>query len=227
MVSGETLKCSIDSFLNHYAPFIPSPETIANALQALGVLKEIGGSEPEGWFRNDYVRDDLKPNTLKIPGYRLLQDVADWLRNVECHENNNGAKRRSCRFTNEDLLSTTMESDIHGIDLQPDVHTTKNPHILLPDTVVITEFRTGAKTIDKEEVSAHNINCIHDLTNIEEPLEARVDCQQHLERRSLPYLDIWRVSPFDTTNNTFSEPCFRLQLRVPRCLFGIFVAPTR
>ncbi len=105
-MATEILRCSIDRFLNHYVPFIPSAESISDAFQAFKSFstdQRLAGQKIDHNSRMACNRQHVGVQTDAIPdetdGAMFLLNAIECLRTVGCYEEENGVgKPRTCRF---------------------------------------------------------------------------------------------------------------------------------
>jgi hypothetical protein len=144
---NEILECPVDAFLEHYAPFKPSPgfvTTAYNDLKNKFLLEKIGNSD------NSVLANFTSFAETESIIFKRLDEIMRVLEKVE----DGTGRRRS--FSYKDCPSTNMASEIDGTNFRVDACITSKPkdsRVVLSDVAAIAEFKKAGDSADVEDVS--------------------------------------------------------------------------
>ncbi len=160
-MANEMLECSIDYFLDHYEPFVPSTESISDASQTLKSFNtdqrlatpKIHDSGEMAWT-DQHAEVQTSAKRDATDGAVFLLNVTECLRTIECLEHNNGTdKPRTCNFFYKNFLPKT---EIPGTELGVDACLASDkysPDVVISDMAVIVEVKGGTEGISAANVS--------------------------------------------------------------------------
>ncbi|KAF9449014.1 hypothetical protein P691DRAFT_703938 [Macrolepiota fuliginosa MF-IS2] len=157
-MAEEMLECPLDEFMNHYAPFRPSQESIDNVFNKYTkhtheerllkrVEQDCETQQQTGWVWNDF---ELPPSSLTESEdaiFRNLEKIMQDIREQPCADV--ASESRQSQLYYRSCPNTTLQSEIIGTTFRFDACITDNPEntstVALANTAVIAEFKKGLK----------------------------------------------------------------------------------
>jgi len=159
-MADELLCCGIDQFLDYYAPFIPSEDSVDSALAN---LKDVGLLQDGGWQDLHGKNIPSKTQDIETAVFNKLTPIIQKLRT----QNSAGAvggTQCTCNFNYTDCGDTQMAGEIAGSTFQIDAYfspASSSPlsrNVLASQVAVAVEFKRKRKDVHDVNTRILNID---------------------------------------------------------------------
>ncbi|KAJ3562683.1 hypothetical protein NP233_g9420 [Leucocoprinus birnbaumii] len=166
----EIRRCTIEDFLDYYAPFRVSPDTIATARQLLAKEGHVEEDKESGEYQLTNFGRGPGNASLESQMFEPLEEIVAALGGVECHDLAGSVRTR--RFHYRNCANTSMESEISGTNFRVDAAVSmgatpkgSDERTVISETAVPLEFKRNRSDDSRMENREQLVGAANQIMN--------------------------------------------------------------